>query len=55
MAISGPKTGSPNGMIYDADSSFELRFVGKKQKSPMEFIGLEESNGGVPRLQACDC
>ena len=32
MAISGPKTGSENGMIYDPDSSFELRFVGVKAK-----------------------
>jgi len=30
MAISGSKTGSENGMIYDTDSSFELRFVGEK-------------------------
>ena len=34
MAISGSKTGSENGMIYDADSSFELRFVGEKRKKP---------------------
>ena len=34
MAISGPKTGSKNGMIYDTDSSFELRFVGVKAKKP---------------------
>lgn len=27
----------------------------KNEKSPVESIGLEESNGGVPRLQACDC
>jgi len=30
MAISGRKTGSENSMIYDPDSSFELRFVGEK-------------------------
>lgn len=30
MAIFGHITGSENGMIYDTDSSFELRFVGKK-------------------------
>ena len=32
MAISGPKTGSENGMIYATDSRFELRFVGAKAK-----------------------
>ena len=39
-AISGSKTGSENGMIYAADSRTELGFVGKKQKSPVESIGL---------------
>ena len=34
MAIWGPKTGAESGMIYDTDSSFELRLVGKKQKKP---------------------
>ena len=34
MAISGSKNGSENSMIYDADSSFELRFVGVKAKKP---------------------
>ena len=42
--ISGPKTCSENGMIYDVDSRFELRFVGKKEKSPMEFIGPDIAN-----------
>ena len=55
MAISGPKTGFKKGMIYDTDSSFELGFVGENEKSPMEFIGPDIANGGVPRLQACDC
>ena len=32
MAISGRKTGSESGVIYDADSSFELRFVGGESK-----------------------
>ena len=47
MAILGHKTGSQNGMIYDTNSSFELRFVGENEKSPMEFIGPDIANGGV--------
>ena len=45
--FSGP-TGSQKGgcrMIRLAD--FELNFEGKIKKSPVETIGLEESNGGV--------
>jgi len=34
MVISGSKTGSENGMIYDTDSRFELRNVGVKAKKP---------------------
>ena len=49
MAISGHETGSQNGMINDADSRIELGFVGKNEKSPMEFIGPDIANGGVPR------
>ena len=49
MAIFGHITGFENGMIYDPDSSFELGFVGKNEKSPMEFIGPDIANGGVQR------
>ena len=38
-----------------ADSSPELTFLRVKNKNPAGTVGLEESNGGVPRLQAYDC
>ena len=52
MAISGHKTGSKNGMIYDTDSSFELGFVGERMKKgavakPHRFVAAPSCNNCV--------